>query len=161
MRAATILGLLLLIIGGFAVNRWVIPKLYEERARPYRAAFAAGDAKYGLPPGLLARVAYQESRYNKDAVSPVGAVGIMQFMPATARDFGLDPRDPLASIDAAGKYLKQLYSMFRSWPMAIAAYNWGPGNMNKHIAKYGRLNIAQLPNETRQYLSIANDIGVA
>lgn len=153
--------LLLIAAGGFAMTAWAIPEINRKRAAPFLAAFASTESKYGLPPDLLNRVAYQESRYNPDAVSKVGAIGLMQFMPATAADFGIDPRDPFQSIDAAGKYLAQLYRQFRSWPLAIAAYNWGPGNMQKHLAKHGGLNVAALPDETRKYLSIATDIGVA
>ena len=153
--------LLLLLVGGFTVTSWIIPGINRKRAAPFLAAFRASELKYGLPPDLLNRVAYQESRYNPDALSPVGATGIMQFMPATAVEFGIDPTDPFQSIDAAGKYLSQLYRQFKSWPIAIAAYNWGPGNMKKHLVKHGRLNIAALPDETRKYLSIAGDIGVA
>lgn len=153
--------LLLLAAGGFTVTAWAIPELNRKRAAPFLDAFRSAESKYGLPPDLLNRVAYQESRYNPAAVSPVGAIGLMQFMPATAKDFGIDPRDPFQSIDAAGKYLSQLYKMFNNWPAAIAAYNWGPGNMRKHLAKYGKLNIAAIPDETRKYLSIASDIGIA
>jgi soluble lytic murein transglycosylase-like protein len=153
--------LLLIAAGGFAVTAWAIPEINRKRAAPFLAAFASAESKYGLPPDLLNRVAYQESRYNPEAKSPVGAVGIMQFMPATAAEFGINPADPFQSIDAAGRYLAQLYKMFKSWPLAIAAYNWGPGNMQKHIAKHGGLNVAALPDETRKYLSIALDIGVA
>lgn len=155
-------GLLLLIAaGGFMASVWVIPEINRRKAAPYLAAFAAAESKYGLPRDLLNRVAYQESRYNPDAVSPVGAIGLMQFMPATAKDFGINPRDPFQSIDAAGKYLSQLYKMFNNWPAAIAAYNWGPGNMRKHLSQYGKLNVAAIPDETRKYLSIASDIGIA
>lgn len=144
------------------MQAWAIPELNRKKAAPFLAAFAAGELKYGLPANILSRVAYQESRYNPEAISPAGAVGLMQFMPATAREFGINPADPFQSIDAAGRYLRQLYIMFQSWPAAIAAYNWGPGNMRKHLAANGgRLNIASIPDETRKYLSIAADIGVA
>lgn len=162
MNQKLLLALLLfMVVGGFTVARWIIPEINRKRAAPFLAAFAASELKYGLPRDLLNRVAYQESRYNPDAVSPVGAIGLMQFMPATAADFGINPKDPFQSIDAAGKYLAQLYRQFNSWPAAIAAYNWGPGNMKKHLTKYGRLNVASLPEETRKYLSIAGDIGIA
>lgn len=143
------------------MTAWAIPEINRRKAGPYLAAFETAELKYGLPRDLLSRVAYQESRYDKDAISPVGAIGLMQFMPATAVEYGIDPRDPFQSIDAAGKYLSRLYRMFGNWSVAIAAYNWGPGNMRKHLAKHGALNIAAIPDETRKYLSIAADIGVA
>lgn len=151
---------LFLLAGGFAVARWVIPEINRKRAAPFLSAFNVAESKYGLPRDLLSRVAYQESRYNPIAISPVGAIGLMQFMPLTAKDFGIDPRDPFQSIDAAGKYLSQLFTRFNNWPAAIAAYNWGPGNMNKHLAKYGKINVSALPEETRKYLAIASDIGI-
>lgn len=158
-----LLALILLLIatGGFAVTAWAIPEINRKRAAPFLSAFAAAESKYGLPQDMLNRVAYQESRYDPNALSPVGAAGLMQFMPATAREFGINPLDPFQSIDAAGRYLLQLYKMFNSWPVALAAYNWGPGNMRKHLTKHGGLNVATLPDETRKYLAIASDIGVA
>lgn len=143
------------------MTAWAIPEINRKRAAPFLEAFATAESKYRLPPDLLNRVAYQESRYNPAAISLAGAIGLMQFMPATAKDFGIDPRDPFQSIDAAGKYLSQLYAQFKSWPLALAAYNWGQGNMRKHLAKHGGLNVAALPDETRKYLLIASDIGVA
>lgn len=143
------------------MTAWAIPEINRKRAAPFLAAFAATESKYGLPPDMLNRVAYQESRYNPNARSAAGAIGLMQFMPATAGDFGINPLDPFQSIDAAGRYLSQLYAQFKSWPIALAAYNWGQGNMRKHLAKHGGLNVASLPDETRKYLAIASDIGVA
>lgn len=153
--------LLLILAGGFAMTAWAIPEINRRKAQPYLAAFRDAEIKYGLPPDLLNRVAWQESRYDKDAVSPVGAIGLMQFMPATAAELGIDPHDPFLSITAAGIYLRRLYGMFGSWTAAVAAYNFGAGNVKKNIAKYGTFNIAALPLETRNYLSIVKDIGVA
>lgn len=161
MNPQIIAGLLLLAAGGYTMTAWAIPEINKRKAAPYLPSFNAAELKYGLPNGLLSRVAYQESRYDKDALSPAGAIGLMQFMPATAAEFKIDPRDPFQSIDAAGRYLSRLYTMFGTWAMALAAYNWGPGNMRKHLAKHGKLNIAAIPEETRKYLSIASDIGVA
>ena len=102
------------------------------KSAPYEAAFSAAEQKHGLPAGLLRAVAKQESGFNPNAKSPAGATGLMQFMPATARSLGIDPRDPMASIDAAGKYLSQNLKTFGSVPLALAAYNAGPGNVRKH-----------------------------
>lgn len=135
---------------------WIPPAA----AKPYLSAIKAAEAKYGLPNNLLARLLQQESAYRQDIItgkvkSPVGAVGIAQFMPATARDFGINPLDPFASIDAAGKYLSQLYKQFKSWDKALAAYNWGQGNVS-------RKGLAKAPAETRNYFSqILADIGLA
>lgn len=147
--------LLLLALGGFTVTAFAIPEINRKRAAPFLAAFAAAESKYGLPNDILNRVAYQESRYNKDAKSSVGAIGLMQFMPATAKDFGIDPADPFQSIDAAGRYLAQLFAEFRDWKLALAAYNAGQGNVRKYKG------VPPFP-ETREYVaSIARDIGLA
>jgi hypothetical protein len=133
-----------------SIVSWVTPA----KGKVYQAAFDAATAAYGLPAGLLSRVAYQESRYNPNAKSPAGALGLMQFMPATAKDFGLNPLDPEASIWAAAKYLKQLYNKFGNWKEALAAYNWGQGN----VAKKG---LEKAPTETRNYFgSILADLGL-
>ncbi len=89
--------------------------------------------KHGLPADVFERQIYQESRFDPNAVSPAGAQGIAQFMPGTAKDVGLtDPFNPEASIDKAGQYLSSLQKQFggdMSW--ALAAYNAGPGNVQK------------------------------
>lgn len=129
-------------------------------AKPYLAAIAAAEQKYNLPTNLLARLIHQESRYRHDIISgktksPAGAVGIAQFMPATAKQFGINPLDPFQSIDGAGRYLKQLYDRFGSWDKALASYNWGQGN----VAKKG---LANAPTETKNYLAqILTDLGLA
>lgn len=75
-----------------------------------------------------------ESNFNPKAVSPAGAMGLMQFMPGTAKDMGLaDPYDPHSSIDAAGKYLRQLMDRYKGdTRKAVMAYNAGPGNIDKY-----------------------------
>lgn len=129
-------------------------------AKPYLPAIKAAEAKYGLPENLLARLIHQESRYRQDIItgktkSPAGALGIAQFMPATAKQFGINPLDPFASIDAAGRYMSQLYKQFKSWDKALAAYNWGQGNVS-------RKGLASAPTETKNYFSqILADIGMA
>ncbi|MHB1798910.1 MAG: transglycosylase SLT domain-containing protein, partial [Vulcanimicrobiaceae bacterium] len=124
-------------------------------ARPFLSDFAAATARYHLPPGLLARQAQEESNFDPTAVSPAGAIGIMQFMPATAAQFGINPRNPHESIDAAGKYLRQLYDTFQSWPKALAAYNWGPGN----LSLYG---MSRAPATTLAYVrAITSSVGLA
>lgn len=128
-------------------------------AAPYAEAIRAAEQRYGLPQSLLARQLMAESAYRPDVISgekisSAGAVGIAQFMPATARDFGIDPRDPYQSIDAAGKYMRQLFDRFGDWGKALAAYNWGMGNVQ-------RQGMARAPAETRKYVaSILADVDV-
>lgn len=109
---------------------------------------------YMLPPGLLSRVAFQESGYDPLVVSSANAIGLMQFTTQTAQGFSIDPRVPSQAIDAAGKYLRQLFDEFGSWRLALAAYNWGPTN----LATYG---VQHLPPETVNFVdSIAMDLGL-
>lgn len=106
-----------------------------------------------------------ESAINPNAVSRAGAVGLWQFMPATALDLGLEVnslvdqrRDPRLASHYAVKYLKQLYGIYGDWSLAIAAYNCGPGNVNKALRRAGGGKhdfwdiYAFLPAETRGYV---------
>jgi len=118
---------------------------------PYVDTIAKAETDHGIPPSLLARVLFQESRFRQDIItgqvkSPTGALGIAQFMPATAADLGVDPLDPTAAIDAAAEYLRALFDKLGSWPKALAAYNWGIGNVQ-------RKGIARAPLETRNYVN--------
>jgi soluble lytic murein transglycosylase-like protein len=125
------------------------------KSAPYETAFTAAEQKYDLPAGLLKAVAKQESAFNANAKSPAGATGLMQFMPATAKSLGIDPTDPFASIDAAGKYLSQHLETFGSVPLALAAYNAGAGN----VKKYGGIPPF---TETQNYVKkITADLGSA
>ena len=117
----------------------------SSKSAPYDAAFSAAEAKHGLPAGLLSAVAKQESGYDPKAKSPAGAVGLMQFMPATAKGVGIDPTDPFQAIDGAGKLLASHLKTFGSLEKALAAYNAGPGN----VRKYGGIPPF---NETQNYV---------
>ncbi len=91
------------------------------------STFAAASSYYNLPPGLLSAVAKVESNYNPSAISPAGAVGIMQIMPSTAQGMGINPADPVQAIFAAGQLLSEKLNHFGSVPLALAAYNAGDG----------------------------------
>jgi len=132
---------------------------YSKVPEQYRAAIAAAEANHGLPDQMLARLLWQECRYRESIItgrvrSPAGALGIAQFMPATAAEMGIDPLDPFAAIDAAGRYLRSLYRQTGQWDKALAAYNWGIGNVK-------RKGLAVAPTETRNYFTqILADIGL-
>src|SRR5579862_3801041 len=107
-------------------------------------------AANGLPVEFFARVIWQESRFNAQAVSPKGAQGIAQFMPRTADWRGLaDPFDPIAALHHAASYLHDLQTQFGNLGLAAAGYNAGPGRVSAWLA--GR---RALPSETRNYVAI-------
>ena len=99
---------------------------------PVELADAAAD-KYGLPRLLVRSVMAAESGFQLDAVSPKGAIGLMQLMPATAQDLGVDPHDPAQNVDAGVRYLRDLLNRYDGglW-RALAAYNAGPGAVDKY-----------------------------
>lgn len=110
-----------------------------------RALLNQTAKRYGVPENIVDAVARQESNYNPNAVSSAGAIGVMQLMPATAKGLGVDPYDPTQNIAGGVRYLKQMYDRFGSWPLALAAYNAGPGTVEK---AGGIPNIA----ETKKYV---------
>ena len=81
----------------------------------------------GLDVHLLRAVAWTESRGRQSAVSPKGALGVMQLMPGTAAELGVDPLDPEANLHGGARYLARQLTRFQSIPLALAAYNAGPG----------------------------------
>lgn len=99
---------------------------------PYADLFRSAGAAHGIQPSVLAAVARTESAFDPNAVSPAGARGLMQFMPGTAADLGVDPLDPASAIDGAARYLAQNLRRFGSLELALAAYNAGPGAVQQH-----------------------------
>ena len=100
-------------------------------AGSYAAMFRTAEQVNGLPTGLLAAVAKVESNFKPTAVSSAGARGLMQLMPATARSLGVDPMNPAQAIDGAARYLASQLRTFGSLPLALAAYNAGPGAVTR------------------------------
>lgn len=136
-----------------AVGAWRPPARFIDAIRQ------AEDAN-GIPRDILARLLFQECHWREDIISgrtrsAAGAIGIAQFMPDTAADEGVDPLDPYASIAAAGRYLAKLFRKFGRWAEALAAYNWGQGNVS-------RKGLVNAPAETRNYYSqILADVNAA
>lgn len=89
-------------------------------------------AKYGIPQTIAHNLVQVESGWRQNAVSYRGARGIMQLMPRTAKDLGVNRRDPKQNIEGGMRYLRQLYNRFRSWDLALAAYHSGPRNVIRH-----------------------------
>lgn len=111
------------------------------RAVDYAARSAA------IPPRLVAAVTSVESAWNPSAVSSAGAIGLMQLMPATARGLGVNPCDPAASVLGGALYLRWQLDSFGDLPLALAAYNAGPGRVEA-LLRAG----TELPRETTQYV---------
>ena len=99
---------------------------------PYSDLFSRAASRYGVDASLLAAMANQESGFDSQAVSPAGAQGLMQFMPATAKGLGVNPLDPNSAIDGAARYLSSLTKQFGSTDLALAAYNAGPGTVSRY-----------------------------
>ena len=99
---------------------------------PYADLFTRAASRYGVDPSVLAAMAKQESGFNSQAVSPAGAQGLMQFMPATAKGLGVNALDPTSAIDGAARYLSSLTKQFGSTDLALAAYNAGPGTVSRY-----------------------------
>ncbi|MCI8998794.1 MAG: transglycosylase SLT domain-containing protein [Muribaculaceae bacterium] len=131
----------------------------------YGRMFVEELLKEGMPTELQ-YLPVIESAINPNAVSRAGAVGLWQFMPATAQGLGMEVnslvderRDPRLSSRNAARYLKQLYGIYNDWSLAIAAYNCGPGNVNKALRRAGGEGKKDfweiynyLPKETRGYV---------
>ena len=135
-----------------------------ERSSKYLFHIVEEIERRGMPMEL-ALLPYIESAFNPQAVSHAKAAGMWQFMPSTGQSFDLkqnlfrdDRRDVLASTRAALDYLQQLHQRFGDWHLALAAYNWGQGNVNRAITRNTREGLGTsytdltMPLETRQYV---------
>ena len=113
-------------------------------------ALARAAEETGLPPSFFARLIWQESKFKQRVVSHAGARGVAQFMPATAVQFGLhNPFDPIASVAASARFLRELFQQFGNIGLAAAAYNAGPRRIQDWLAQRGKM-----PDETRNYVKI-------
>lgn len=110
---------------------------------------ASAARKFALPEGFVKSVMRAESGFNPAAVSPKGATGLMQLMPDTARQLGVDPHDPRQNAEGGAQYLRELLARYEDQPdqvlLALAAYNAGPGAVEKYhgVPPY---------RETREYI---------
>ena len=88
--------------------------------------------RYDIPEGVFLRLVMKESRWDADARSSRGAIGLTQLMPATARSLGINPHDPVQNLEGGARYLAEQYRVFGSWQLAVAAYNAGPYAVKKY-----------------------------
>jgi len=119
----------------------------SDRASQYEPIILQASKTYAVEPGLIRAVIRAESNFKNESTSPKGAMGLMQIMPETAKDLGIrDAYDPQQNIMGGTRYLKSLLDRYRGdVPTALAAYNWGMGNVERRPDK--------LPRETRVYIS--------
>ncbi len=108
----------------------------------------------GVDPELYLRVMYTENRGRQGPVSEAGAIGLMQLMPRTAAELGVDPNIPIENARGGARYLRQQLNTFQSVPLALAAYNAGPGN----VTKYGGVPPFE---ETRNYVAMIHGVDTA
>lgn len=117
---------------------------------------------YGVDPRLALEVGMKESSLNPNVPdSSAGAIGIFQLEPATAAELGVDPRDPVQNIDGGVRYLSQMIARYAgNVAEGLAAFDWGPGNMDKAIAAHGIGWMNYAPIETQDYVqTILGNVG--
>jgi soluble lytic murein transglycosylase-like protein len=122
-----------------------------------RPLFRRQEKAYAMPVGLLEGIADRESRFRHDIVSGqlkggVGEAGVMQLHPAYHLSDDRERIDPNIAIPYAAKYLAQNFLKFGTWEEAIAAYNWGPGNLE-------RSGLQAAPTATKEYIAWVKDRG--
>jgi hypothetical protein len=145
----------------FPATAQSLPATRAPTASPYAAHIAEASQRFGIPTPWITAVMGAESAYDLLAVSPAGAMGLMQLMPSTWRElrvrYGLgdNPIDPRANILAGTAYLREMHERYGTIPAMLAAYNAGPARYDEHLAT-GR----PLPAETRAYVaSLAPRLG--
>jgi soluble lytic murein transglycosylase-like protein len=118
------------------------PKTFEDVAAapayagkysgPFLAMARAAARKHAVPEDLFLRLVQQESGWQAHITSHKGAYGLAQLMPETAKTLGVDPADPAQNLEGGARYLRMQYDRFKDWRLALAAYNAGPGAVEKY-----------------------------
>lgn len=125
----------------------LVPNFRGVYRGPYLDMAKDAARRHGVPEDLFLRLVQQESGWRADARSHKGAIGLAQLMPETAQKLGVNPHDPRQNLDGGARYLAEQYRSFGSWRLALAAYNAGPGA----VEKYGGVPPYQ---ETRNYVRV-------
>lgn len=129
-------------------TKWGTAEPYDGRYKGIYLNMAKLAAqRHGIPQDLFLRLVQQESNWNPRALSHKGAIGLAQLMPGTADLLGVDPHDPYQNLDGGARYLAEQYRTFRSWRLALAAYNAGP----KAVERY---NGVPPFDETQNYVKV-------
>jgi len=127
-------------------------KLLETRKSALKSAAAEIAIREGVPVNLFLALVHAESSFNPRARSHVGAIGLTQLMPGTAKELGVDPHDPMQNLTGGARYLRQQFERFGSWKLALAAYNAGP----TRVARLGRVpNIRETQNYVSKIITMA------
>lgn len=161
-RACAVRGIAVLLLSGLAFTvlpaagllAQTVPPVAQQAPDPFAVHVAEASLRFGIPPHWIRAVRHVESRGNPHAVSPKGAMGLMQIMPETwaalrARHaLGDDPFDPRDNILAGAAYLREMQNRYGDVTGMLAAYNAGPGRYDEHLI-LGRT----LPAETRAYVA--------
>jgi hypothetical protein len=126
----------------------------EVSSSDYVTVARTAAANCGIDPDIFVRQIQQESGFNPNAVSPVGAVGIAQFMPATAAELGIDPWDPVQALKGAACHMASMSQSYGgNYAMALAAYNAGSGNLEIAMNNCGDAWLSCMPAETQNYVA--------
>ncbi len=128
-------------------TKWGAKPFNGKYRGPYLDLARNAALKYNVPVDLFLRLVQQESGWKANARSHKGALGLAQLMPATAASLGVNAHDPQENLEGGAKYLSQQYNRFRSWRLALAAYNAGP----EAVQKYGDVPPYK---ETQNYVKI-------
>lgn len=113
-------------------SKWNLPQYSGAYRGEFLDMARAAARKHRIPEDLFLRLVQQESGWNPTAKSHKGALGLAQLMPETARGLRVDPLDPQENLEGGARYLRKQFDRFKSWRLALAAYNAGPNAVKRH-----------------------------